>query len=145
MSVVTLTINDKLVSAPANATLLDAIQEQGIDVPTLCHLKGLSERGGCRLCVVEMAGSPRLFAACVTPVAEGMVVLTHTERLIKYRQMMIELLLAERNHVCAVCVQNGTLRTADPGRKARGHQRSLRLHLPGFANGRQPRTLRPGP
>ena len=75
MSIVTLTINDKLVSAPANATLLDTIQEQGIDVPTLCHLKGLSERGGCRLCVVEMVGSPRLFASCVTPVAEGMVVL----------------------------------------------------------------------
>ena len=106
MSIVTLTINDKLVSAPATATLLDTIKEQGIDVPTLCHLKGLSERGGCRLCVVEMVGSPRLFASCVTPVAEGMVVLTHTERLLKYRQMMVELLLAERNHVCAACVQN---------------------------------------
>ncbi len=107
MSIVTLTVNDKLVSAPANTTLLDTIKEQGIDVPTLCHLKGLSERGGCRLCVVEMVGSPRLFASCVTPVAEGMVVRTDTERLLKYRQMMVELLLAERNHVCAVCVQNG--------------------------------------
>jgi bidirectional [NiFe] hydrogenase diaphorase subunit len=54
-----------------------------------------------------MEGSPRLFASCVTPVAEGMKVLTHTDRLIKYRQMMIELLLAERNHVCAACVENG--------------------------------------
>ena len=54
MSVVTLTINDKLVSAPANTSLLSAMQEQGIDIPTLCHLKGLSERGGCRLCIVEM-------------------------------------------------------------------------------------------
>ncbi len=107
MSIVTLTVNDKLVSAPANTTLLDTIKEQGIDVPTLCHLKGLSERGGCRLCVVEMVGSPRLFASCVTPVAEGMVVRTDSERLLKYRQMMVELLLAERNHVCAVCVQNG--------------------------------------
>ena len=107
MSVVTLTINDKLVSAPANTTLLSAMQEQGIDIPTLCHLKGLSERGGCRLCIVEMEGSPRLFASCVTPVAEGMVVRTHTDRVLKYRQMMVELLLAERNHICAVCVQNG--------------------------------------
>ena len=107
MSVVTLTINDKLVSAPANTSLLSAVQEQGIDVPTLCHLKGLSERGGCRLCIVEMEGSPRLFASCVTPVAEGMVVRTHTDRVLKYRQMMVELLLAERNHICAVCVQNG--------------------------------------
>ena len=106
MSVVTFTINDKLVSAPANISLLSAIQEQGIEMPTLCHLKGLSERGGCRLCIVEMEGSPRLFASCVTPVAEGMVVRTDTERLLKYRQMMIELLLAERNHVCAACVQN---------------------------------------
>jgi len=54
-----------------------------------------------------MEGSPKLFAACVTPVAEGMKVLTHTDRLIRYRQMIIELLLAERNHICAVCVQNG--------------------------------------
>ena len=107
MSVVTFTINDKLVSAPANTSLLSAIQEQGIEMPTLCHLKGLSERGGCRLCIVEMEGSPRLFASCVTPVAEGMVIRTQTDRVIKYRQMMIELLLAERNHICAVCVQNG--------------------------------------
>ncbi|MHC1729004.1 MAG: bidirectional hydrogenase complex protein HoxU [Syntrophobacteraceae bacterium] len=107
MSVVTLTINDRLVSAPREATLLDVIQEQGIDVPTLCHLKGLSERGGCRLCVVEIVGSPRLAASCVTPVAEGMVVQTHTAKLLKYRQQMIELLLTERNHICAVCVQNG--------------------------------------
>jgi bidirectional [NiFe] hydrogenase diaphorase subunit len=107
MSVVTITINDQLVSAPANATLLDVIREHEIDVPTLCHLQGLSDRGGCRLCVVEIEGSSRLFAACVTAVAEGMVIRTDTDRLWKYRQMIVELLLAERNHVCAVCVQNG--------------------------------------
>jgi bidirectional [NiFe] hydrogenase diaphorase subunit len=107
MSVVTITIDDQLVSAPANATLLDVIREHEIDVPTLCHLQGLSDRGGCRLCVVELEGSSRLFAACVTTVAEGMVIRTDTDRLWKYRRMIIELLLAERNHVCAVCVQNG--------------------------------------
>lgn len=107
MSVVTITIDDQLVSAPANATLLDVIREHEIDVPTLCHLQGLSDRGGCRLCVVEMEGSSKLFAACVTSVAEGMVIRTDTDRLWKYRRMLVELLLAERNHVCAVCVQNG--------------------------------------
>ncbi len=76
-------------------------------MPTLCHLEGLSERGGCRLCMVEMEGSPRLFAACVTPVQEDMVVYTHTERLINYRRMILELLFSERNHYCAVCVMNG--------------------------------------
>ena len=85
MSVVTLTVNGELVSARSGETLLHVLQEQGIEIPTLCHLEGLSERGGCRLCLVEVAGSNKLLAACVTPVQEGMVVNTHTERLIEYR------------------------------------------------------------
>ncbi len=107
MSVVTLTINEKLVSARTDATVLEAARESGIDIPTLCFLEGLTPRGGCRLCLVEVKGSPRLPASCVTVVQEGMVVETETERLNNYRRMMIELLLAERNHICAVCVVNG--------------------------------------
>ena len=107
MSVVTLTINDELVSAGSGQTLLEVIREQDIYIPTLCHMDGLSEWGGCRLCLVEVAGSRGLQAACVTKVAEGMVVTTHSERLNKYRRMTLELLFSERNHVCAVCVMNG--------------------------------------
>ncbi|MFN8458661.1 MAG: bidirectional hydrogenase complex protein HoxU [Anaerolineae bacterium] len=110
MSVVTLTINDDLVSARLGQSLLEVTKEQNIKIPTLCHLDGLSERGSCRLCLVELVdghGNTRLVAACVTPVQEGMLVYTHTERLVKYRQMMMELFLAERNHICAVCVVNG--------------------------------------
>ena len=107
MAVVTLTINDEMVSAQEGQSLLSVLREHGIDMPTLCHLDGLSERGGCRLCMVELEGNARLQAACVTPVAEGMVVHTHSERLVKYRQMILELLFSERNHVCAVCVMNG--------------------------------------
>jgi len=107
MPVVTLTVNDELVSGQSGQSLLSLLKELGIDMPTLCHLEGLSDRGGCRLCMVELQGSKRLFAACVTPVQEGMVVYTHTERLLNYRRMILELLFAERNHVCAVCVQNG--------------------------------------
>lgn len=107
MAVVTLTINENTVTAQEGQSLLEAIREQGIDIPTLCHLEGLSERAGCRLCVVEVAGSNRLQASCVTPVQEGMVVHTHTEQLVAYRKMLLELLFAERNHVCSVCVVNG--------------------------------------
>lgn len=107
MTVVTLTVNEQVVTAQQDQNLLSVLREQGIEMPTLCHLEGLSERGGCRLCVVEIEGSNRLHAACVTPVQEGMVVHTHTERLIAYREMLLELLFAERNHVCAVCVMNG--------------------------------------
>lgn len=107
MSVVTLTVNDELVSAQEGQTLLTVLKEQGIEIPTLCHLEGLTERGGCRLCLVEVEGSNRLLPACITPVQEGMVVTTHSDRLVKYRRMIMELLFAERNHVCAVCVMNG--------------------------------------
>ena len=107
MTVVTMTLNDELVSAQEGQTLLSLMNEHNIQVPTLCHLSGLSERGSCRLCLVEMVGTNRLLPACVTPVQEGMVVQTHNERLQNYRKMILELLFAERNHVCAVCVMNG--------------------------------------
>ena len=107
MSVVTLTVNDEMVSAQSDQTILSVLHERGIEIPTLCHLDGLSERGGCRLCLVEVQGNNKLLPACVTPVSEGMVVTTHSERLVKYRRMIMELLFSERNHVCAVCVMNG--------------------------------------
>ncbi len=107
MSVITLTINEQLVSAQSEQTLLEAIREQGVEIPTLCHLEGLSDKGGCRLCMVEAVGTNRLMPACVTKVQEGMNVRTESERLVEYRKMIIELLLSERNHICAVCVMNG--------------------------------------
>jgi bidirectional [NiFe] hydrogenase diaphorase subunit len=107
MSVVTLTINDTEISARVGETILEAMRDANIRIPTLCHLDGLSDVGACRMCLVEVAGSNKLLPACATRVAEGMVVQTNSERLQKYRQMTIELLFAERNHVCAVCVANG--------------------------------------
>ncbi|MCU0491195.1 MAG: bidirectional hydrogenase complex protein HoxU [Chloroflexaceae bacterium] len=107
MSVRTLSINGQQVSAPAEATVLEAARDAGITIPTLCHLDGLSDVGACRLCLVEITGSNKLQPACHTRVAEGMEVQTETPRLQQYRRMVVELLFAERNHVCAVCVANG--------------------------------------
>ncbi len=110
MSVITLMLNDELVSAREGQPLLSVMEEHGVKVPTLCHLEGLSERGSCRMCLVEVTthqGSRRLLPACVTLAQEDMVIYTHSERLVKYRKMLMELFLAERNHVCAVCVMNG--------------------------------------
>jgi bidirectional [NiFe] hydrogenase diaphorase subunit len=107
MAVKTLSIDGKLVSARDDQTVLAAAREAGIQIPTLCHLDGLSEVGACRLCLVELGDSPKLQPACVTAVAEGMQVRTDSERLREYRKMIVELLFAERNHVCAVCVANG--------------------------------------
>lgn len=106
MSVRTLVIDGQPVSAAEHQTILDVSREHGIHIPTLCHLDGLTEHAGCRLCLVEVAGSPKLHAACVTEAAEGMEVTTRSERLDAYRRQIVELLLTERNHVCSVCVAN---------------------------------------
>jgi len=107
VAVKTLTINGQQVSAREEETILQAAKSAGISIPTLCHLEGVSSHGGCRLCLVEIAGSTRLQAACIATVAEGMEVQTDSERLHEYRRTIVELLFAEGNHVCSVCVANG--------------------------------------
>jgi bidirectional [NiFe] hydrogenase diaphorase subunit len=107
MSAKTLTIDGKQITAEKGVTVLLAATEAGIKIPTLCHLEGVYDVGACRLCIVEVAGTPKLLPACTLKVAEGMEVKTDSERLRKYRRMILELLFAERNHVCAVCVANG--------------------------------------
>ena len=71
------------VSARAGQTILEVARENGIEIPTLCHLDGLTDVGACRLCVVEIKGNNKLLPACVTTVFEGMEVTTQTERLQK--------------------------------------------------------------
>jgi bidirectional [NiFe] hydrogenase diaphorase subunit len=105
--VVTLTIDGRDVSARADETIIEVARENRIPIPSLCYLDGLSIWGGCRMCMVEVAGSNRLVAACSTRVAEGMVISTATEKIHHYRRTIVELLFAERNHVCSVCVSNG--------------------------------------
>ena len=107
VGVKTLQIDGQEVSARSGQTILEVAREHDIDIPTLCHLEGLSDVGACRLCLVEIKGSNKLLPACVTTVFEGMEVSTHTERLQKHRHMILELLFAERNHICSVCVANG--------------------------------------
>lgn len=107
MAAKTLTIDGKQISAEAGVTVLQAAQEAGIEIPTLCHLEGVYDVGACRICLIEVKGTPKLLPACTTKVHEGMEVTTDSERLRRYRRMTLELLFAERNHVCAVCVANG--------------------------------------
>lgn len=105
--VVTLEIDGRDLSARDTESIIEVCRENGIPIPSLCYLDGLSIWGACRLCMVEINGQARLFSACSTLVAEGMKVCTDSERLRRYRRMIVELLLAERSHVCAVCVSNG--------------------------------------
>ena len=110
---VTLTINDQLVNASAGETILQAARAAGMNIPTLCYVEGLSAHGGCRMCLVEIQGSNRLQPACFMTVSEGMVVRTETDQLREYRKMIVEMLFAEGNHVCAVCVANNNCELQD--------------------------------
>lgn len=107
MAVKTLTIDGQLISAREEETILEAAREAGIPIPTLCYLEGVSAVGACRLCLVEISGSQKLQPACVTKVTEGLNVQTQSERLQRYRRMIVEMLFAEGNHICSVCVANG--------------------------------------
>jgi len=102
----TLVIDGKDVAATSDQSVLSAASENGIYIPTLCHLDGLTDIGACRLCMVEVAGTTKLLPACATKVEEGMNVTTTSERLVAYRRQVIELLFVERNHICSVCVAN---------------------------------------
>lgn len=106
-SIKTLKIDGKDVAAREHETILELAQENDIFIPTLCHMEGLSEYGGCRLCMVEIKGSNKLQPACMTTANEGMEVVTNSEKLHEYRTMILDLLFSERNHVCSVCVSNG--------------------------------------
>jgi len=104
---VSLRIDGELVNSFEGQTILEAARAAKKNIPTLCYLEGLSSVGACRLCMVEVSGIDRLFPACTTPVQDGMSVTTNSPRLTRYRKITTELLLVERNHVCAVCVSNG--------------------------------------
>lgn len=94
MKDVTLQIDGKEVQAREGATVLEAAREAGIDIPTLCHDDRLKPYGACRLCMVEIQKGNRskLVASCVYPVEEDLVVETKSERVIRIRRMIIELL-----------------------------------------------------
>lgn len=104
---VSLTMDGIEFTAEEGATILSVARDHDLFIPTLCALKGLSRVGACRLCLVEVKGVPRLLAACTARVAEGMVVTTDSPKLLSYRRMILELLFAERNHICAFCVSSG--------------------------------------
>lgn len=103
----TLVIDGKHVAASEHQTILDAARENGIDIPTLCNFTGLEPIGACRLCLVEVKGNNKLLPACTTQAQEGMEITANSPQLLEYRRLIVELLLTERNHTCAVCVSAG--------------------------------------
>lgn len=106
---VKLTIDNRLVEAPAGSTILEAARGVGIKIPTLCAWAEIHHTpGACRVCMTEVDGQRSLIAACVFPVSEGMIVHTNSEKVRQARKMVVELLLANHPQECNYCVRNGS-------------------------------------
>jgi NADH dehydrogenase/NADH:ubiquinone oxidoreductase subunit G len=103
MSEVQLTLNGKQVTADNAKTILQVARENGVEIPTLCYIDDLPPTGACRVCVVEVDGSRTLVASCHTPVGKGMVIQTHSPKVLETRRMIVELLLASHCGTCYMC------------------------------------------
>ncbi len=112
METVKLTIDNKVVEVPKGTTIYKAAKQLGIDIPVLCYmeLKDLNienKPAGCRICVVEVEGRRNLAPSCSTDCTEGMVVKTHTMRVINARRTILELILSDHPKDCLTCAKSG--------------------------------------
>src|SRR5215472_16554571 len=109
MSVKTLEVDGKTITGVTGESIFKVAWEHGIHIPRLCHIGGISDVGACRLCMVEVEGQRKLQA---------------------HRKLIVELLLAERNHVCAVCVANGACELQELARSVGIEHVRLRYRFP---------------
>jgi formate dehydrogenase major subunit len=112
-NMVTLIIDGQEVSVPEGTSVMRASSEAGISVPKLCATDMLDAFGSCRMCLVEVEGRNGTPASCTTPVAEGMVVHTQTERLKKIRKGVMELYISDHPLDCLTCAANGDCELQD--------------------------------
>ena len=143
---ITLTIDGRRCEGQEGQTILQIAQANGISIPTLCYLKHLSPWGGCRMCIVEIVGSPKVVPACSTPAVDGKQVVTNSESLQKLRRSTLELLFSERNHICPFCVMNkGDCELQHQGYRHGIDAISIPYLYPALAGGRVGQIPRPRP
>mgnify|MGYP003292029005 CR=1 FL=1 len=104
---VTLKIDNQIVTVPEGTTILEAAKSVHINIPTLCYLKDINEIAACRLCVVEIEGHVRLVPSCDNVVSEGMVVYTNSPRVREARRVNLRLLLSQHDTQCTKCTRSG--------------------------------------
>ena len=110
---VSLTIDGVRVTAAAGTSIMRAASEMGTAIPKLCATDSLEPFGSCRLCLVEVDGRMGTPASCTTPVTEGMVVRTQTERLKTLRKGVMELYISDHPLDCLTCAANGDCELQD--------------------------------
>lgn len=95
------------VTVPDHTTILDAAAQVGIKLPTLCYLRGVSEIGACRVCVVEVEGLDQLVASCNNYCVDGMVIHTNSPKVREARRRNLQMLLSQHSSECTSCVRSG--------------------------------------
>jgi NADH dehydrogenase/NADH:ubiquinone oxidoreductase subunit G len=103
---ITVTIDGQKCVGDEGQTVLQIATANRIYIPTLCYLKHLSSWGGCRMCIVEIAGSPKVVPSCATPAVNDTTYSANNDRLRQLRRLTLELLFSERNHICPFCPTN---------------------------------------
>ncbi|MGF7452552.1 formate dehydrogenase subunit alpha [Pasteurella bettyae] len=104
---INLNIDGMNVQVAEGTTILDAAKSIGINIPTLCYLKNVSDIGSCRLCVVDIEGYEKLPTSCNTLVQDGMIIRTQTDKVVRSRRMALDLILSHHNLICFSCPSNG--------------------------------------
>jgi len=103
---ISLMIDGTKLEVEPGATILEAAKSIGIYIPTMCYLKELNVIGACRICLVELEGAKALQPSCAIPAVQGMIIHTHSPRVIKARKMVLELYLSNHPFDCLTCVRN---------------------------------------
>ncbi len=104
---VTITIDDKTYQVPEGRTILEVARDNGIEIPHFCYHPGLSIAGNCRMCLVEVEGSPKLMTACSTQIQDGMVVRTESDLVKEAREGVLEFILLDHPIDCPICDKSG--------------------------------------
>jgi NADH dehydrogenase/NADH:ubiquinone oxidoreductase subunit G len=97
-----ITINDRELAFENGETILQVARRNGIDIPTLCYLKGATPTGTCRICLVEVEGYDSLVTSCSEPAAPHMVIKTESPKVVAERRKNIELLVSSGSHNCLI-------------------------------------------
>lgn len=113
MEQINITINKKACTAPVGSTILAAAEQNGIHIPTLCHIKDIDPRANCRMCIVQIERFRTFQPACATRISEGMVIMTDTPEIRQARKTTLELILSNHAVDCHHCMRIGSTKCDD--------------------------------
>lgn len=106
-------INDQDIQVKSGMTILEACKQLGIEIPTFCQEDRLDAHGSCRICVVEVEKSKKLKTACTSEVQEGMIIKTHSDRVMRARKEILELMWGVHDNNCLICEKAGNCKLQD--------------------------------